>query len=516
MNNSLPHTRTVRRELPTVVTPLHVLVLLSLCLGVTIWGAASIFAGQGLQFQRYLALLAFFAIACTAFVVSRIRMGKLQLFEIPVYITCLFFLQFGLLPLRNFIDPKVMGRHLSPDGDELVQALSYCVLGMMGFWMGCQAAGRREGGQACFGPSAEGTSHGPRQGRRMLFAIALSGVAIATRLFLLGAHLYSYMASMEKYFANLASMQVANFVAGFATLALVVASIERYRNRSDPNWNVAFWAILLSEVVWGAISGMKGPILQSFVVVALVSSVVQRRLNLQWLLLPLFGLILLYPVSDAYRGLVRGRGTEAVTSLREAGRAGRMALQDAAQQTGGARSIWQVGLALTVQRLELLTSIAQVLTLDARARSFVRGDVRWWMVPIYPFIPRFIWPSKPILLESARFTIVLGGGRASDITKGISSTAITYPGDLYLHFGLLGIPVGMFLLGLVAQWLTSRLSGPMGERDLFVYANFFLFGFPLESDVFSVWSSLIKLLAILLVLSWVIYGPRRRPARVVG
>jgi hypothetical protein len=133
----------------------------------------------------------------------------------------------------------------------------------------------------------------------------------------------------------------------------------------------------------------------------------------------------------------------------------------------------------------------------------VRGDVQWWMLPIWPFVPRFVWPSKPILDEGARFDIALGG-------RGTTSTATSYPGDLYLQFGLLGIPIGMFALGLVAQWLTNRLSGPIARQDLFIYACVFLFGFPIEVEAFSLWSGLIKLLVILYVLSWTIYGPRSR------
>ena len=107
-------------------------------------------------------------------------------------------------------------------------------------------------------------------------------------------------------------------------------------------------------------------------------------------------------------------------------------------------------------RLDLLTSVAQVLSLGTRA-SMVRGDVQWWMLPFYPFVPRFLWPSKPVLNESGWFTVALRGGSGNPATIG-SATAVTYPGDLYLQFGLLGIPVGMFVLGIIAQWFTNRVE----------------------------------------------------------
>ena len=57
MSNSLPHGIILRHERETAVTPLHLLILLSLSLGAIAWGEALILGGEGLQFQSYLALL---------------------------------------------------------------------------------------------------------------------------------------------------------------------------------------------------------------------------------------------------------------------------------------------------------------------------------------------------------------------------------------------------------------------------------------------------------------------------
>ncbi|PYU65511.1 MAG: hypothetical protein DMG49_24080 [Acidobacteria bacterium] len=172
------------------------------------------------------------------------------------------------------------------------------------------------------------------------------------------------------------------------------------------------------------------------------------------------------------------------------------------ESTGGDR--WREGLNDAFERFDLLTNVAQVLTLGSRA-SMVKGDVQWWMLPIYPFVPRFLWPSKPILDEGARLTLALEG-RSGDPISADSSTAITYPGDLYLQFGLVGIPVGMCVLGVVAQWFTNRVSGPVDRQALLVYVGIFLFGFPIECDVFLLWTGLIKLLAMLYILRPLVYG----------
>jgi hypothetical protein len=252
---------------------------------------------------------------------------------------------------------------------------------------------------------------------------------------------------------------------------------------------------------------MKGLVLQDIIVVALVSSLVQRRLNLLWLVSPFLALVILYPVTDAYREAL-SRGEVQVTSFEGAAHAGQMAGSQTWERSSSAEGVLREGANRSLQRMDLLTNVAQVLTLGPRA-SYVRGNQQWWMLPIYPLIPRFLWSSKPIIDESGRFTIALGGGaRNATATTVGTATAPTYPGDLYLQFGLLGVPLGMFAMGLAAQALSNRLSGPLQRRDLFLYGGMFMFGFNLEGDVFSIWSGLLKLLTILYVLSQLIYGSR--------
>jgi hypothetical protein len=494
------------------VTSLHLLVLLILGLGALIWGATFIFGGQGLQLQRYLALLGFYGVSSAVFVVSRIRRAKLQLFEIPVFITVMFFLEFGLVPLRNFIDPTQLNASLSADGEELVQALSYVMLGMMAFWIGCELFRRKEDDRIAPGPDTQSVVPNSKKAGVLLGFGALYAVAFITKVYLLKNHLYAYVGSSDAYYANLISMQVLSYLSQLGTLALIVATIERYRDRYDPLWRILFIIALSSEILWGLISGMKGLVLQNFLVVALVSSFVMRRLNLRWFVILFLGLVFLYPVSNAYRLIVRGGGTEGVTSFKGAAEAGETAFINVAEGESTVGDRWREGLNHAFERLDLLTGVAQVLTLGSRA-SMVKGDVQWWMLPIYPFVPRFLWPTKPILDEAARFTLALQG-RSGDLTSAGSSTAVTYPGDLYLQFGLLAIPVGMFVLGVIAQTCTNRVSGPVEPRELFLYAGVFLFGFPYEVDAFDMWATFIKILAILYVVRLVVYGRRKRASAV--
>jgi hypothetical protein len=506
-NNWPAHSAALWRPPAAALSSLHVAVLLSLAAGAVLWGETFMRGGEGLQLQRYLALLGFYGVSSAVFVVSRIRRAKLQLFEIPVFLTFTCFLQFGLIPLRNFIDPAQLDEHLSANGEELVQALAFVILGMAAFWMGCVLLRHINGDRIPLGLGAHGVVPKSRQAGVLLAFGGLYAIGFITRVYLLRNHLFSYTTSMDKYYGNLASMQVLNYVSQFGTLALIVATIERYRRRHDRLWRMLFIAALISEVFWGLISGMKGQVLQNFLVVALVSSFVMRKLNLRWFVILFFGLVLLYPFVNAYRAALNSGGAE-VTSFATAAEAGQIALNKTGEDESTGGDFWREGLDHALTRLDLLTSVANVLSLGPRA-SMVKRDVHWWMLPFYPFVPRFIWPSKPLLQEGGWFTVALSGGSGDAKTIG-SSTAVTYPGDLYLQFGWLGIPVGMFVLGVITQWFTNRVSRSVEPRDLFLYTAVFLLGFSIELDAFDLWATLLKLLAILCVVRLVVYGPRGR------
>src|SRR5437588_3531287 len=428
MSNSLSRSSVVRHEPEMVITPLHLLVLLSLALGAAIWGATLILGGQQFQLQRYLAVLGFYGVSSAVFVVTRIRRGKLHLFELPVFMTVMFFLQLGLLPLRNFIDPEQLDKNLSANGEELVRALFYFTVGMAAFWMGCEFARRRKAEQVPQELGKLGPIPDSRRTGVLLFSVALYALAFVTKFYLLKNQLYSYVGSVDKYYGNLASMQVLNVISQLGTFALIVVTIERYRNRSDPVWKFLFLVILSCEILWCLISGMKGLVMQNFVVVAIVSSFVQRRVNLRWLIVPLLILICLIPFFGAYRSLARGGGLQ-VTSIEDAARGAHVALQDAIGDDTNPGDLWRAGLSHLVSRLDLLTSVAQVLALGPRARM-LEGDERWWMLPLYPFVPRLLWSSKPILDKGGRLSLALSGPNSTSTS---TSTAITYPGDLYLQ-----------------------------------------------------------------------------------
>jgi len=66
---------------------------------------------------------------------------------------------------------------------------------------------------------------------------------------------------------------------------------------------------------------------------------------------------------------------------------------------------------------------------------------------LYWFIPRALWPGKPYTFTytiSNTFSDFTGIGEGSFVN-------FSFPGEMYLNFGILGVVVGAFLFGLAAR-----------------------------------------------------------------
>lgn len=467
--------------------------------------------------QRYVFLLGLYGAASAAFIFARVREDHLRFFDIPVFLTILTFVEFGLAPLECFLAPARLPSRFAGDPAPLVQALLYVIAGMAAFWAGCLVAGRKFRREKP--PSAEGAAR--LTGRRRLWilqaTVGIYAVALIVKFYLLAHQLYSYLGSGQVYFQNLAMMQVMNVVEGIGTYALVIAGIEKYLEPRDRRWNALFWAIFASECLWGLISGMKGVLLENFVLVALISSLVQRRFRKGWVISAVLGAVALYPVSNAYRNLVRGgQGPGTITSFAGAVELGQRALERVNGAGEGPAAELLTGLRSTVARLDLLQNVGLILSLGSGAKQLLGGE-RWWMLPLYPFIPRFLWSGKPVLIEGGRFSLALGFGGAFATPETVgTSTGPTYPGDLYVRGGVLAIVAGMSALGFASQWLASLAGDAADRRSLFLYAAIFLTATDMEIDAFSFWSGLLKAFVILSVLAWFVYGPRRHPSKRTG
>ena len=97
-----------------------------------------------------------------------------------------------------------------------------------------------------------------------------------------------------------------------------------------------------------------------------------------------------------------------------------------------------------VSRFTTLNQVSQVVRLVDDS-GYRQGETLEYLAWVW--IPRFVWPDKPMVAKGQWFAAEIGQGFY--LASGMFSNTInmTIPGELYLNFGWLGIVVGCLLIG---------------------------------------------------------------------
>lgn len=99
------------------------------------------------------------------------------------------------------------------------------------------------------------------------------------------------------------------------------------------------------------------------------------------------------------------------------------------------------------ERIDAVSSVAVVVSTYEQLRPYEESyglDNNIWKDTTTFFIPRVVWPDKPVASEPRRYSDLY-------FNYGESSFVITPMGDLLRNFGVLGVVAGMMLLGIILR-----------------------------------------------------------------
>lgn len=275
--------------------------------------------------------------------------------------------------------------------------------------------------------------------------------------------LYSYALGVLGYQIRDTPLLAGGTVATFAHLGTMGAFILWHsyfrRDRGKPEVWAPILVLLLGQVaVSGALSGSRYTLLSGALTILAAyhfsGGRYSPRLIVQMVFAVALAILLGFAVGTAFRDV---KGSEEVVPLEETFDVAGATLTEMA--TLGAGGTLDLAVDAVLQRLENLSSFAVIVSNYERLRPLeqqygIAGNI--WTYTWTAFIPRFIWPDKP-LISDAR---AVGALYFSVPTN---SFAMTVFGDLLRNFGPIGIPLGMMLLGFMLRILWSALigSGPV-------------------------------------------------------
>jgi hypothetical protein len=156
-------------------------------------------------------------------------------------------------------------------------------------------------------------------------------------------------------------------------------------------------------------------------------------------------------------------------------------------------------------------SLALVVTYTPSGVSFARGW-EYLAIPAIAYVPRAIWPGKPLPLASSFGPAFLG-------INSTTSFSLTMFGDLYVNFGVPGVLLGGLGLGLLFRLLYEMLIVKSNRSDvgLLIYIVLllqFVMGF--EQEVVPVLAQVLKMVPFLIVISLFLCLSRRKGVPTIG
>lgn len=221
-------------------------------------------------------------------------------------------------------------------------------------------------------------------------------------------------------------------------------AILHARFRSRPAISL-IWLVIPPAMAIAFLTGSKRFMLAPMMLAALGYYVVNRRIDLRWIVVGLGFVLVLYPISQFWREIVlAGNQLGMGDVLQNPARA--LSLISSFASTIDPGDYFLRGLQSTTARLDALGIVATIVR-DTPGRVDYQGGWTLLHVPI-SFIPRVIWADKPLLSIGQWITDNYGAG--GDIR---SNTGSSWIGEFYLNFGYAGVIVGMGVIGAYFRFL---------------------------------------------------------------
>ena len=273
-------------------------------------------------------------------------------------------------------------------------------------------------------------------------------IGLAARFYIQSNNLGGYFSyDANERIGALAYIQYIWLIENLTILSLVVYFCEQLQKGRKANW-FGFLLMLLLELATVFLGGFKGAVIFRIIYLAIAYAYIREEFPWKLAAAGLMILILIMPVnlmmrteySSGYSEIESGRISTIVS--------GSFSALGSVISDETEYSFVSTPERFIRQSAQLQDFSMAVQFVDRTGFSMNGAEL---LNIFFSFIPRAIWPSKPIVSLGGWFnTEVYGGGPNN-------AAAITVPGDFYLNFGWLGVPIGMLLYGALLRVITVGL-----------------------------------------------------------
>ncbi|HEY3402081.1 MAG TPA: hypothetical protein VGK59_01775 [Ohtaekwangia sp.] len=133
-----------------------------------------------------------------------------------------------------------------------------------------------------------------------------------------------------------------------------------------------------------------------------------------------------------------------------------------------------------MSRMSVIPQLSKIIMLTEK-KGFYNGYTLSYLG--YVFIPRFLWPEKPLIMQGQWFALEIGAAYKKKDGRANNSVNMTVPGEFYLNFGWPGVLMGCALFGCFIGWIWNQTSYTTIFGWVFRFYFIFLGLFSLGADL---------------------------------
>lgn len=285
------------------------------------------------------------------------------------------------------------------------------------------------------------------------------------------------------------------FIGDQANIVVLAVAVAWLRSR-DRMLGRALAIMLFLQVLLGFAAGVKGDSLYAMGYVLLAWLAYGNAIPRKWVVLGFLAVILvLLPANQAYRYALRSGHPSVGSALQTL-------LHPSLYRPDRTAATALTDLGVRFRDIDPVALIER-----DTPRLYAIGDgSSYYLLPLTTFVPRAVWPGKPVFDAAGQFAQTYWQIPPSIHT----SQPVTQPGDLYRNFGLAGVLIGLLVWGLViGGWERLRKARASPRMTVVYLASVITAVIYLEGDLPELIATVTKSLPISYTAAWLLLPGRK-------
>ena len=288
------------------------------------------------------------------------------------------------------------------------------------------------------------------------------GLAYAARVYSIYIGIYGYAQTPETREAASGIANILTTISDLASLVLIIVSITYFKNQKIFKYKLIFYFLLVIEVGFGILSGMKSAVIMPLILCFITYYLVNNKIHKGFIAAVIIFITIAYLIIEPFRMLkshdpnFKSTPANIVNTMVDA-----YILNKSIKIVPGAENIFESIISRNAYLLGAAKSIqySDIQGLRPKDPDFLE---KIYTIPIQAFIPRFLWSNKPIEDHSTWYSVNVWGSQET------SSVAMTPIGFLYFAGGYLIIALGFFVIGIFQKTLWQFYLAGGGQLLIFL------------------------------------------------